>query len=202
MGWKKSRHKNPPMRLKIILAVILSAFCILPPVDLRGEIDIDFIFKNARQYDNIVVREVRSANTLVLEGTNGEDGEVIRLIGLKDPEARQEKTRDIKRDQHGFTIKEPVSPEDPLEQRALDYVKKLLEGRRIRLEFDDETKDDDFTTLAYVFLIEGGTFVNKEILRQGFAHLHISPPNMKYAQELRDAYQEARREKRGLQGQY
>ncbi len=44
-------------------------------------------------------------------------------------------------------------------------------------------------------------FLNAEILRQGFANLSIRPPNMKFAKELREAYREARAEKRGLQGQ-
>ncbi len=38
------------------------------------------------------------------------------------------------------------------------------------------------------------------IRRQGFASLHIRPPNTKYSDQLSAAYREAREEKRGLQG--
>ena len=76
-----------------------------------------------------------------------------------------------------------------------------VEGDKVRIEFDRNKKNKDFDTLAYVFLEEENLFINAEILRLGYAHLQISPPNMKYASELREAYQEARREKRGFQSQ-
>jgi endonuclease YncB( thermonuclease family) len=50
-------------------------------------------------------------------------------------------------------------------------------------------------------LLDNELFVNAEILRQGFAFLQIRPPNTKYSKELREAYTEARLEKRGLQGE-
>ena len=81
---------------------------------------------------------------------------------------------------------------DPNFIRAID--------QEIKDVFDSEKNSEDYKTLAYVFLLEDDTFVNAEILRQGFAFLSIRPPNMKYAKELREAYKEARAEQRGLQG--
>jgi len=51
--------------------------------------------------------------------------------------------------------------------------------------------------LAYVYL-KDGTFVNAEIVKQGYASLMTFPPNVKYADLFLKLYQEARKNKRGL----
>jgi micrococcal nuclease len=180
----------------VILSVVV--FC---PCIAFGESNMDFFFKDVAQYSDVLVKEVRSADTLVLEEKVGEKGEIIKLIGLRAPEAPKKKIKDTKRDQFGFVIKEPVSPLTPIEDQAFEFVKELLEGRHVRLEFDAEKKSGDYATLAYVFLLSDNTFVNAEILRRGFAYLRIQSPNTKYAEELREAYRKARSEKRGLQGE-
>lgn len=180
----------------IVAAVV---FCSGPAF---GESHADFFFKNAARYKDAVVKDILSADTFVLEGKGGEEGETIRLIGLRAPETPRKKAKDIKRDTFGFVIKEPVSPAASIEERAFEFVKDFLEGRHVRLEFDAQEKSEDYVTLAYVFLTDDNTFVNAEILRLGFAHLRIQPPNTKYAEELRAAYREARAEKRGLQGEW
>jgi endonuclease YncB( thermonuclease family) len=42
---------------------------------------------------------------------------------------------------------------------------------------------------------------NEELLRMGFVKLRIILPNVKYQDQLSAAYQEAKREKRGLEGE-
>lgn len=163
--------------------------------------DFDLFLKNSGQYQDVIIDRILSVDTLVLKEALGEKGEVIRLIGLQAPTTPKSKTKKIDRDEHGFTKKEPVSPMTPIEEKAFEFVQELLEGKHVRLEFDSDKKGEKYATLAYVFLNENGTFVNTEILRHGFAHLRIRPPNTKYAKELREAYKEARREKRGLQGE-
>jgi len=150
---------------------------------------------NSSEYENIKITKVVSADTIVLE-----NDERIKLIGLNAPEAPKRKEAP-QRDQRGFIIEERVSsPIIPIEERAYIFAKELLLDQYVRLEFDQQKRNDDFKTVAYVFL-KNGTFANREILRQGFANLQIRPPNLKYAEELREAYREARREKRGLQGE-
>lgn len=146
-------------------------------------------------YANVRVERVITADSLTLES-----GEKIQLIGLDAPAAPRRKGN-LPTDEHGFPIEEKANPQTPIEEQAYDFAKNLLEGQHVRLEFDVQTKSDDFKTLAYVFL-KDGTLVNAEILRQGFANLKLTPLNKKYAKQLREAYQEARREKRGLQGDY
>jgi len=53
--------------------------------------------------------------------------------------------------------------------------------------------------LAYAYLKdESRTFVNAEIIKQGYASLMTIPPNVKYADLFAKLYREAREFKRGL----
>jgi len=157
------------------------------------------LFGAAREYQDVTVQKVLSTDTIIIEN-NTQRGKRIKLIGVKSPKNFFEKKKP-ERDEFGFAVKKEVSPETPIEQRALTYVKNLLEGKKIRLEFDVEKQNQRFETLAYIFLNDDDTFVNATILREGFASLRIRPPNVKYADKLRAAYKEARQEKRGLQGE-
>ena len=189
--------------MQIDLKIILTTACLaaLAQSPACAQSNLQVFFKSNAQYDDVVIEEILTTDTFVLKAEVGEKGEVIKLIGLQAPSAPKKRKSDIKRNELGMVIKDPVTPETPLEEKAIEFVRKLLEGRHVRLEFDDEKSDDDFHTLAYVFLKDDGTFINAEILRNGFADLQIRPPNLKYANELRQAYKEAREEKRGLQGQ-
>jgi micrococcal nuclease len=82
-------------------------------------------------------------------------------------------------------------------QKSYEFTKKLVEGKRVRLEFDAERHDRYKRILAYVYL-EDGTFVNAEIVAQGYASLLTYPPNVKYADLFLKLYQLARENKRGL----
>jgi len=154
----------------------------------------DFFPSISDKYQNVRVERVLSADTIMLEG-----GERVSLIGLKAPEAPR-RARQERRDKYGFVIHEE-NPVTTIEEQAFKFAQNLLLDQDVRLEFDEVKKDAKFTTVAYVFLVNTGQFANAEILKQGYAALHIVAPNLKYADILRKAYQEARREKRGLQGQ-
>ena len=148
-------------------------------------------FQNSNTNQNLIVERVVSADTIVV----GEKR--FKLIGLKAPVApRQPK---VEYDKNGLPIDKPVLPENTFEEKAYAFASHLLLGKRVRFEFDESRNDDDFITLVYVFLADEGTFANTEIVRYGYADLQLKPPNLKYEEELREAYQEARREKRGMQ---
>ncbi|MCB9721766.1 MAG: thermonuclease family protein [Candidatus Omnitrophica bacterium] len=183
------------MKKTVLLAMLILA----AGTPMRAESDFDLFFKNNDDYADVLITEVRSAHHFTIKNAHNEK-EIIRLIGLKAPEAPRHKKVDTEYDSYGFPVKPDVDVEVPLEEKAYNFARELLDGKHVRLEFDSTKKNDEDQTLAYVFLIDDGTFVNAEILRQGFAHLQIRPPNTKYSKELRAAYQEARREKRGLQG--
>ena len=167
----------------------------LPPYCLAADPALDSYLGKSKNYEDVLVKEVLSADTIKLE-----NDEVIYLIGLVAPEGPK-KHKEVERDEHGFVIPEPVDPATPIEEQAFAFVQKLLNGKHVRLEFDIDRKNKEFRTQAYVFLLDNNALANAEILRQGYAQLRIQPPNLKYADQLRQAYKEARQEKRGLQGE-
>lgn len=180
--------------MKYFRLIILLSIILLPAAGAwAGDDELFSRFQDRSKYQNVLVERVLSADTIVLEG-----GERIKLIGLKAPEAPRRPK--IKYDKNGQPMEPEVLPENTFEEKAFAFTAHLLEGKFVRLEFDDQRKDENFTSVAYVFLVKDKTFANVEILRQGFADLQIRPPNFKYADQLRAAYREARREKRGMQG--
>ena len=144
------------------------------------------LFQQTSQNKWVVVDKILRADRVLLK-----NGERVQLIGLEAPEMSREFLRRI----NGENVIDEagVDLEVTIEQESFIFTKRLLEGKKVRLELDVQKKTESWDTFAYLFL-EDGTFVNVEILRQGFAYLHIRPPNMKYAQKLREAYQESKKE--------
>jgi endonuclease YncB( thermonuclease family) len=174
--------------IKCVLSIVPLLF--LASAALAAQDDITFT--STKTYDRVLVERVVNAGTIVLEG-----GEKIKLIGLKALAAPRRAKMDY--DEKGFiVVPEHVNPVTSVDEEAFEFAKHLLEGKMVRLEFDAQKKTENFETLAYVYLVDKNTFVNAEILRQGFASLQIAAPNLKYAEPLRAAYREARAEKKGL----
>lgn len=109
--------------------------------------------------------------------------EKIRLIGVDAPETRRTGKKEI-----GYYGKE-----------ASAYVFKLLDGKKIRLEYDVGKYDRYKRTLAYVYL-EDGTFLNANLIENGYAMVMTVPPNVKYAELFVSLQREARGKKKGLWG--
>jgi len=130
----------------------------------------------------------QSNNTVVIE-----NGQRLRLIGIDTPEMHESNKlyRDSKRTGQDIKTIQKAG------RRAYEFTKGLIEGRRVRLEFDAEKHDKYGRLLAYIYL-KDGTFVNAEIVKQGYASLMTIPPNVKYADLFLKLYQEARENKRGL----
>ena len=179
---------NPPR----IFSLLVFSFVILQPIFLNA--DDEPLFSRAKTTQDGVVEKVLQANEFLLKS-----GQRVWLIGIETPEFRHSRV-DVETDQYGFVKETAVDPDTPIEEQVFTFARRLLEGKKVKIEFDEQRKNEDGEIIAYVFLTDG-TLVNAELLRQGFATLKIRPPNLKYASKLREAYQEARREKRGLQGE-
>ena len=146
-------------------------------------------FGKTYNYENILVKRAVDGDTLVLES-----GERVRLIGIDTPELHESKKlyRDAQRSG------EDIKTIQGMGKRAADFTKSLVEGKRVRLEFDVDRYDKYKRLLAYVYLVDDGTFVNAKIVEEGYASLMTYPPNVKYADEFVKLYRQARENNRGL----
>ena len=109
-------------------------------------------------------------------------GERVRYIGIDTPE-----------------LHHPRKPVQRYGREAKEFNRNLVEKRAVRLEFDVERYDKYGRLLAYIFLPDG-TFVNAELLRQGYANLLTIPPNVKHTEQFVQAQKQAREAGRGLWG--
>lgn len=118
--------------------------------------------------------EVVDGDTIRLD-----QNETLRLIGIDAPE-----TQDPRKTVQYFG------------KESSDFVKRLVEGKRVRLEYDQTRTDKYGRTLAYVYL-EDGTFLNSEIIKQGYGLAYIKYP-FKYLEEFLLIEREARTTAVGL----
>ena len=146
-------------------------------------------FGKSYNYDNIAVKRVVDGDTLLLE-----NGERVRLIGIDTPELHESKKlhRDSERSGQDLQTIQGMG------RLAAEFTRNLVEGKRVRLEFDVDKHDKYGRILAYVYLVDDGTFVNAKIVEEGYASLMTYPPNVKYADEFVKLYREARENNRGL----
>lgn len=125
--------------------------------------------------DTYKVKRVIDGDTIELE-----NGDRVRLIGIDTPET--------------------VHPSKDVEyygKEASDFTKRMVEGKRVKIEFDVQERDKYGRLLAYVFL-EDGIFLNAELLKQGYANISTYPPNVKYVEEFSRLEREARENAKGL----
>ncbi len=125
------------------------------------------------------VVEVVDGDTIVID-----DGgrSTVRYLGINTPE-----------------LAWPDSPGDPLAAEARELNRKLVGGKNVRLEFDEEKYDVYGRTLAYVYA--GDVFVSEEMVRQGLASPLIIEPNRKHENRLMEAAAEAMEKRRGIWGE-
>jgi len=160
------------------------------PIDIQntGNWAFKIPFGQATDYSDILVTRAVDGDTLVLE-----NGERVRLIGIDTPEMHES----AKLDRDARSTGQDPSVIQQLGRQSYEFTKNIVEGKRVSLEFDAQRFDKYKRLLAYVYLLDG-TFVNAEIVKQGYASLMRIPPNVKYAVLFQKLYAEARQEKRGL----
>jgi micrococcal nuclease len=128
-----------------------------------------------------VVRVV-DGDTVVLRLWGGE--EHVRLIGVDTPE----------------TVK-PDAPVECYGPEASAHLHDLLPvGTEVRVARDAEARDRYGRLLLYLWLVDGGEFVNLSIVRGGFGEPLAIAPNTAHERELAAAAAEARAAGRGLWG--
>lgn len=128
----------------------------------------------------VKVTHVVDGDTFDVQDSTGQTTR-IRFIGLDAPESRKTPHEDVQ-----FYGKE-----------AKAYLQQRLKGQLVRLVNDVEPQDKYGRTLAYVYLTDG-TFLNAELVEQGYAEIMTIPPNVAHADEFIKLQQQARENKRGM----
>lgn len=100
----------------------------------------------------------------------------VRFVGVDTPESvHQDESRN--------------TPEGKI---ASQWTKDYLTGKRVYLEYDIEREDEYGRTLAYIYLEDGVTMVQEELLKAGMAQTLTIQPNSKYASRFYQLQVEAR----------
>ena len=105
--------------------------------------------------------------------------EKVRYIGVNTPE-----------------VHNPRKGEEPGGRAAAAVNRDLVNGRRVRLELDTQSRDRYGRLLAYVWVDD--TMINAELVRRGFAQVMTIPPNVRHQSLFLKLQREAREAGRGL----
>lgn len=128
------------------------------------------------------VAEVIDGDTVVVDFDGNR--EIVRLLGIDTPE----------------TV-DPSRPEQCFGAEASTFLASVLPpGTPVRLERDVEARDRFGRLLAYIFRAHDGRFVNRELVRNGYADVAIFTPNTAYRNELEHDLATAVTAKSGLWG--
>ena len=143
------------------------------------------------------VRHVIDGDTIELD-----NGEKVRYIGIDAPEER-----------HRLGNEWVYDPE-PYAEEAARENRKLVEGKKVRLEYDEEKRDKYGRLLAYVYvrirffgnarydgeviLDSHEIFVNAYLIQKGFAKPLLIPPNIRYADRFKKLALKAQKQGVGL----
>lgn len=162
--------------------------------------------------DPLAVVHVLDGDTLQLL-----NGERVRLLGIDAPESINNAKLYLDAKRTGQEDKEIIE----MGKKATEFTRKLVEGRRIRLEYDVQKKDKYGRRRAYVYIFRCGPacmdeaegsrelefvrnenglfiFLNATLVKAGYAKVMIIPPNVKYQELFVRLEKEAREQKRGL----
>lgn len=135
-----------------------------------------YLFSIRNNFSEYEVLKVVDGDTVIL---NDDSNTHLRFIGINSPE-----------------ILTSESPGEPFSSSAKKLNEKLLQGKKIKLEFDKEKYDHYGRMLAYVFAEQ--VFVNEQLVRNGLAVSLRIKPNTKYIDRIIKAEEEAKKQRRGI----
>ena len=158
-----------------ILLVLFSSFISQGTINRALAYSVDYksksTFSNNCSTENkqFVVTKVLDGDTILLV-----NGGKIRFLGIDA----------FEHDQNIYGIK------------GKDFLSMILLNKSVCIETDLQKTDIYGRTLGYVFINK--SFVNEEILKNGYAILYDFPPNIKYIQRLKKAQISARENMLGI----
>jgi micrococcal nuclease len=119
---------------------------------------------------------VLDGDTIIISG-----GEKVRYAGLNTPETHH-----------------PDKLPEYCGQEAFEANRRLVAGKRVRLEFAERRRDKYGRLLAYVYV--DSLFVNAELIRQGYAQVSTYKDSQRYHESFARLQQNAIAARRGLWG--
>ena len=114
----------------------------------------------------------------------GKEEVTVRMIGIDTPES-------VNRDK---------SKNTPEGMEASLWLHDYLKGRSVWLEYDEQRTDRYGRVLAYVWLDEGNTMLEDEILKNGLAVTLQMDPNNRWSLHFEDLEKQAKKENAGFWG--
>ena len=162
----------------VLMFLFIGNLFVIPKVN--GQIPASTVFSTKQKPIFYKVKKVVDGDTFWIEdGTS--KGKKVRFIGIDAPESRRTGKKDI-----GYYGAE-----------SKNYLTKRMMGKSVRLEKDISTVDRFKRILAYVYL-EDGTFLNAEMISNGYAVVYTYPPDVRYASYFLKLQKNARAKRRGL----
>lgn len=128
--------------------------------------------------DTCQVVRCKDGDTIVVKFSDGKEN-TVRLIGIDTPETVKENT--------------PVQYYGP---EASSFTKSQLAGKTIKLEYDEELRDQYDRLLAYVWV--DSQLFNETLAAEGYARVKTYQPNDKYQERLERAQYNAQQTGKGL----
>ncbi len=170
-GWSvdTGSGRREGVLLMLLSLLMLASTALAAPIPLKSE-----SWPVPSGLPDYAVLRVIDGDTIEVEGLG-----TVRYIGVDTPET-----------------KHPQKPVERMGKEAHEANRRLVEGKRVSLEFDAERRDRYGRIPAYVYV--GTTFVNAWLVEAGYAQVMTVPPNVRYAEVFVELQREAREAKRGL----
>jgi len=148
---------------------------------------------HGKEYCNVLA--ISDGDTLTIQRHSKKES--VRLIGIDTPETRPNERAKKQAQKLNRPIKDILRNGKTAAQFVKTHIKP---GSSVWIEWDAQKRDRYGRLLGYVFVPKGDVpfFLNEELLRQGYADLLIIPPNTYYEIAFREAYQEAKKNRRGI----
>lgn len=135
----------------------------------------------AENPEEVIVAKVIDGDTIQIA-----DGRLIRYLGVDTPELRRR------------VGEEWVYDPEPFAEEATLFNRDLVEGKKVRIEYDATREDRFGRVLAYVY--REGIFVNAELIKEGYARVLVRIPPFQFRSLFLRLQQKAREEKKGIWG--
>ena len=184
----RRRGRTTLLRLLVLLLVLLGAALSLrpelfpepvqafwqrlfPTAPQRGELEGPYTVVYVYDGDTVCVRI-------------GEEECRVRMIGVDAPES----------------VHWDESKNTPEGETASRWLRERLSSRSVYLEFDEQREDRYGRLLAYIWLSDGETLVEDEMLRSGMAQALSMAPNDRYTEQFEKLEREAKKASAGFWG--